>query len=229
MLHRRDARAKILVLLFFLVAVASTPVRYPLPLLLAFAALPLSAALAARLPVGAVLSRAAVVLPFCAAMALVSAATGDIQRAGALLVKSYLSALGALVTAGITPLPQLLNGLEGLGVPRFLLWVIHFLYRYLFVVSEQAQHMRLAAASRGSSGGSRFRMWRIRAATHALAVLFARSYAKAESTYRAMLSRGFQGRFQLPQTVNLNWGDVALLVLGSSVSLGLRLIPVLSR
>ena len=31
------------------------------------------------------------------------------------------------------------------GAPRFLLMVAQFLYRYLFVISEEAQHMRKAA------------------------------------------------------------------------------------
>ena len=37
---------------------------------------------------------------------------------------------------------------------------------------------------------------RFRAAAGALAVLFARSYGRAEEIHRAMLARGFQGHFQ---------------------------------
>jgi cobalt/nickel transport system permease protein len=225
-LHRRDPRAKTIALLAFLVVVATTPTAYAPYLLLWYAVLPLCAILAGRLPVAGVLARAAVVLPFCAVFAVTTALAGDVQRAAALVEKSYLSALAALAVAGTTPVPRFLRGMEALGAPRFLLWVVHFLHRYLFVVSEQAQHMRLAAASRGSTGGVSFRRWRVRAATGALAVLFAKSYGRAEATYRAMLSRGFQGRLQLLDPLKLNWGDYLLIVLGVSGPAGLKLALV---
>ena len=94
------------------------------------------------------LTRAAVVLPFTLVFAIITILAGDLERAGLLLGKSYLSALAVLALVSTTPLPQLLRGLEMLGVPRFLLMVAQFLYRYLFVISEEAQHMRVAAASR---------------------------------------------------------------------------------
>ena len=58
-----------------------------------------------------------------------------------------------LLVVSTTPLPVLLRGLEMTGAPRFLLMVAQFLYRYLFVISEEAQHMSKAAASRGASVG----------------------------------------------------------------------------
>lgn len=124
-------------------------------------------------------------------------------------------------------MPRLMSGLESMGVPRFLLWVIQFLHRYLFVVSEQAQHMRLAAESRGLAGGLRVRKWQARAATGALAVLFARSYGRAEGTYRAMLSRSFTGRLQLLVPHTFDWKDGLVLVLGVLVPVGLRQLMVL--
>ena len=220
-MHRRDPRAKIVALLAFLLVVATTPpsaARY----MLAYAALPVSALLLARLPLGGALLRAAVVLPFCAVFAVIRAATGDFGGAAALLEKSYLSALAVLVVAATTPVPLVLSGLESLGAPRFLLLVVQFLHRYLFVVSEQAQHMRLAAASRGSAGGPRFRRWRLRAATGALTVLFARSYLRAEGTYRAMLSRSFEGCIYLLSPPKFAGGDVLLVVLGVLAPLALR-------
>src|SRR5207247_9345794 len=132
---------------------------------------------------------------------------GDPARGAALILKSYLSALAALVVVSTTPLPVLLRGTEMLGAPRFLLMVAQFLYRYLFVISEQAQHMRKAAAARGGS---------FRAATGALAVLFARSYEQAGEIHRAMLARGFQGRFQPLAAPHFHSADVPFLVLGSA-------------
>jgi cobalt/nickel transport system permease protein len=102
-----------------------------------------------------------------------------------------------------------------LGTPRLLVLVAQFLYRYLFVLSEQAQHMRLAAACREGAGGHR-RKSRSRAATGAVAVLFARSYGRAEGVHRAMQARGFSGRFSLLGATRFGAQDAAFLVIVSA-------------
>ena len=219
-LHRRDPRAKTAALLVFLVALATAhrnlAVAGPLFLLLLAAGF-----LAARIPLAGALARAAVVLPFSLVFAAVTALAGDAPRAAALTAKAYLSAAAVLLLVSTTPLPLLLRGLEGLGVPRFLLMVAQFLYRYLFVISEEAQHMRIAAASRAGDG--RVRAARFRAAAGALAVLFARSYARAGDIYRAMVARGFDGRFRLLATPRFGAADAWFLVFAAGAPVLLRL------
>jgi cobalt/nickel transport system permease protein len=181
---------------------------------------------AARLPLGGVFLRAAAVLPFSATFAVVSALAGDTARAEALVVKSWLSAVAVLLLAATTPLPRLLAGLESLGVPRFLAVVVQFLYRYLFVISEQAQHMRLAALARASrSRGSRRIAARFRAAAGAVATLFARSEARAGAIHGAMLARGFAGRIEPLVTARIAVSDVLFLAVGVAAALALRLVP----
>lgn len=189
-LHSRDARAKLLALAAFLLVVATTPANAHISFA-AYAVVLLAGIFIAKLPAAGVLARAALILPFSGAFAALSWLAGDTTRAIALLERSYLSALAVLITASTTPLERMAAAMESLGVPRFLVLVIQFLYRYLFVISEQAQHMRLAAACRG---GWRGRVG-FRSAAGALAVLFARSYERAESVYRSMLARGFSGRY----------------------------------
>lgn len=212
-LHRRDARAKILALLVFLTVVAVSSRAFQ-PLALVFLAMLLAAAISAHLPVMGVLRRAAVVLPFSLTFAGISWLSGDPRRAALLVEKSYLSALAALLLVATTPLPQLLRGLDWLGVPGFLLMVAQFLYRYLFVITEQAHRMRLAGLCRGGfkRGGRGFR-----AAAGALGVLFARSYERAESIHRAMVSRGFQGHFRLLSTPRFRLADAAFLCLAAGL------------
>ena len=194
-LHARDPRAKILALLVFLIVLATTaPDAYST--LAIDSALLIAAILIARLPLAGLLARAAVVLPFSLVFALVSWLAGDAMRAQGLIEKSYLSTVSVLVLVGTTPLPLLLTGMERLGTPRLLVLLTQFLYRYLFVISEQAQHLRLAAACRQGAGNqSGHRRSRFHAAGGALAVLFARSYHRAEGIHRAMLARAFAGRF----------------------------------
>jgi cobalt/nickel transport system permease protein len=148
---------------------------------------------------------------------------GDPTRGVHLAVKSYLSALAVLLVVSTTPLPTLLRGLEALGAPRFLLMVAQFLYRYLFVVSEEAQHMAKAAQSRGATAAAMMgRAARFRAAAGALAVLFARSYARAAEIHHAMLARGFQGHFESPAPLHFRRADLALLAAGTLGTVALR-------
>jgi cobalt/nickel transport system permease protein len=158
------------------------------------------------------------VLPFSVTFAVFSIMSGESGRAEALVVKSYLSAAAVLVTVGCTPLPKLLWACEALGAPRFLVLVLQFLYRYLFVISEQAQHMRLAARSRGSAS----RGLGFRSAAGAIAVLFARSYARAEGIHDAMLARGAAGEIRLLDGARAGAWDFALLTLGIAIIAAVR-------
>jgi cobalt/nickel transport system permease protein len=222
-LHRRDPRSKTLALLVFLVLVATT--TRSLPVLGAVYFMLLCASLVlARLPFFPALARAAVVVPFTIAFALVTWLAGDPARGLALIAKSYLSALGVLILVSTTALPELLRGFEMLGVPRFILMIGQFLYRYLFVISHEAQHMRAAAASRGGGARSLSKRDRFRAAAGALAVLFARSYARAENIHQAMLARGFQGHFHLLAMRQFGWADAAFLAIATALPVAARVM-----
>jgi len=209
-IHKRDARIKLLASLVFLVVVATTP---PLawPCFAVYALVLLIATVTARLPLFGLLSRAALVLPFCVVFGATTWWIGDHARAIGLFEKAFLSAWTALWLAGTTALPRLLKAAEWFGVPRLLILVIQFLYRYLFVLSEQAQHMRLAAACRAGTVGVSRALFR--AAAGALAVLFARSYQRADGIHRAMQSRGFTGGFPVVALGRLTLADAAFLTL----------------
>jgi cobalt/nickel transport system permease protein len=155
---------------------------------------------------------------------LISWIGGDPVRAIALVEKTYLSAIAVLAVAGTTPLPALLKGFESLGAPRVLISVIQFLYRYLFVISEQAQHMRVAAACRA---GLRkiSRRNRFHAAAGALGVLFARSYFRADGIYRAMLARGYNGHLPVADPGRFSIADAAFAVLAVVALVALRVAP----
>ena len=220
--HRRDPRAKIIALLVFLVALATA--HRALPWLSVGLLLLLTAALlVARLPVWSILARAAWVLPFTLVFAFVCWAAGDPARGVSLVVKSYLSALAVLLIVATTPLPSLLWALEQARAPRFLLLVLQFLYRYLFVIVEEARHMRAAAAARGSAA----RQWlaggvRFRAAGGALAVLFARSYNRAGNIHQAMLARGFQGHFHAVEAAPFRPADIVFALAAALATVAVR-------
>jgi cobalt/nickel transport system permease protein len=222
-LHARDARAKILSLLAFLIVLATTPSGASMRVA-AYAVVALCAVLVGRLPLFGLLLRAGIVLPFSLTFALISWIAGDHLRAIALVEKTYLSSVAVLTIAGTTPLPALLRGFEGLGAPRMLISVIQFLYRYLFVISEQAQHMRVAAACR--AGLRKIgRRNRFQAAAGALGVLFARSYHRADGIYHAMLARGYNGRLPVTDPGRFQIVDAAFAALAVITLAALRIAP----
>jgi cobalt/nickel transport system permease protein len=191
-LHSRDARFKIVALLIFLTAIATNrPFRITAGLAY-LAALGAGIALA-RLPVGWIATRALVVVPFSAVFAGISILTGNTEQGLTLVGKSYLSALAVLLVVASTPLPSLLTGFARLGVPAILVTIIQFLYRYLFVITDEARRMWLAAQLRGSALSKTSRKERMISAGGTLAVLFGRSLEKAEGIHMAMLARGFTG------------------------------------
>jgi len=214
-IHRLDARAKILASLVILLSLALTDRSY-VQLLMSHFCLITALALAARLPLGALLLRGMLVLPFAGGVAVLNLFGGDLERAAGVLGKSYLSACTVLLLLATTPLPSLFRGLEFLAAPRFLLMVAHFVYRYLFVLSEQAQHMIQARRCRNCEGRGRLRLsWR--SASSTIAVLFARSYARAERIHQAMLARGFQGHFVLLRPPSFHLSSLVFLIATSAV------------
>jgi cobalt/nickel transport system permease protein len=219
-LHSRDARAKLGALFAFLIAVSTTPTRAQIAFA-AYAALLAGAMAASRLPAAGLARRAGLILPFSATFALITWWSGDPGRALALAEKSFLSGLASLLLIATTPLTQLLAALDTLGVPRLLILVVQFLYRYLFVISEQAQHMRLAARAR--QGAIRSNRLQFKAAAGALSVLFARSWERADGIYQAMLARGFSGRFSPFERPHFHTADFVLLGGVLAACVGIRL------
>lgn len=182
--HRRDARVKIVTTLALLIAITTAGARdWPVPA--TFAALLLAAAPACGLPALPVALRALSVSAFPLPFALLLAWQGRPIEGLALWLRAFACGVAILLLAGTTRLPELMHALRWFRMPALLAEVIHFVYRYLFLAAGRAQRMRTAAAARGGAS--------FRSAGALLAVLFARSYQRAEHIHRAMLSRGYNG------------------------------------
>ena len=196
-LHRRDARAKIVACLLVLAAIG-------MGFLVPAAALVATALLVSRLPVIPVLARACIVLPFSLGFILAAAIAGRPDQALHAALRSYVSAVCVLTLIGSTPSPVLLDALRRLGAPPFLLQVVEFVYRYALLIAEQVRRMALAATTRGARRS-------FAAVAGSVGVLFARSYERADAVHRAMLARGYTGRLH-PRTVpRFSAADLALI------------------
>jgi cobalt/nickel transport system permease protein len=222
--HRLDPRTKALVVLaFVLVVMAIPPTAW-----LAFAlstVLMAGLILLARLPLFYVLKRSAVVVPFVLMVAIslpffeggevagsynvwlwqVSVTYDGLIVLGNVVVKSWLSALSLILLSATTPFPRLLKGLERLGVPRVMVMILSFMYRYLFVLVDEAMRMGRARESRNLGGGL---LWRARTLGNMIGTLFLRSYGRAERVYQAMLARGFDGEMRTLSELRFGRADL---------------------
>jgi cobalt/nickel transport system permease protein len=216
-LHQRDPRAKLAALLVFLIALSTTPSSAQWGFA-AYAVLLILAVNRARLPILGLAARAALILPFSATFALLTWWSGDSLRALALAEKSFLSGMAALLLVATTPLTGWTAALESWRAPRMLILVIQFVYRYLFVVAEQAQRMRWAAACRGPQKPG------LRLAAGLVGVLFARSWQRADGVYHSMLSRGFRGRFVPAAPVPFGTSDALFFSTCLAACLAIRIL-----
>lgn len=109
------------------------------------------------------------------------------------LVLRFVLGMAALIAlVSMMRFPELLKGLEQMGVPRLLTTQLRFLDGYLFVLIDQAMHMRDRRARwRHAWRGPVSALGRSRGGQ--IGVLFLRTLELAERIHLAMVARGFEG------------------------------------
>jgi cobalt/nickel transport system permease protein len=214
-LHNLDPRIKVIVTIAFILSNALLPDGAWIAFGLAWSFI-IVANLFSGLGVGFTLKRSFIALPFAlAAITVLFSIPGDpvssfrfllweltITDAGLLrfvsiVVRSWLSVQLAILLVAVTEFPKVIHALTHLRVPVILTVIISFLYRYLFVLTDEVMRMlrarqaRSAAAAGARSGGSV--AWRARIAGNMAGQLFLRSYERSDRIYNAMLARGYKG------------------------------------
>ena len=221
--HALDPRAKVVGLLGVTVVAVSAPLAaWPVWALCALALVGVAAV--ARVPARVVWRRARVVLPIVLLVALLlpftrsggaSHAFGPLHVSeeglatfAAVAAKATIGTVSAVLLNATTPFPAVLRALEALRVPRLLVLIAAFTYRYLFVVAAEAGRLRAGLASRAYDprhalhGG---------AVGRAVSVLFLRTHARAERVHQAMLARGFAGTMPRAEPLHAGAADLAFL------------------
>jgi len=239
LIHAADARAKLPAALAYIFAVTLTPVgHWPA---LGLLALPLAGALVlSRVPLLLVLRRSALALPFLlAAVPLIFTKEGEalfsvplfgwtasqegLEAVLSILTKSWLSVMAAVLLTATTPTAELLRAMRALGLPRLLVATVSFMYRYLFVVGEEALRLMRARDSRSARlpdqrGGAAL-SWRAKVLGNMVGSLFLRTYERSERVYAAMQARGYDGE---PRFL---WGEAWRLI---DVALAVALVAYLA-
>jgi cobalt/nickel transport system permease protein len=120
-----------------------------------------------------------------------------------------------------TSFPSLLRALEALRVPRLLVLVAGFAYRYLFVLAGEARRMRVALAARGHAPRHALRAGAVgRLAT----ALFLRAHSRGERVHVAMLARGWAGAMPHATQLSLTRSDALFCAMVAGPPLAVRLL-----
>ena len=114
----------------------------------------------------------------------------SLLAAAGIVVKGTLGVLSAVVLSTSTTARELLRGLEKLHLPKLMVQIAAFMLRYVNVINDEMERMKVARESRGFIATG-IKHWRVLAT--AAAALFIRSYERGERVHLAMLSRGFDG------------------------------------
>lgn len=215
-LHRLDSRVKLPLALLFILSTALIP-HGAFPVIPLLFAITLSGAVLS-IGVGVMLRRALLALPFVLAAlpllftlpgeplaqfrigaTLITLSQAGVERLLSISLKSWLSVQAAILLTATTPLPELLLALRVLRLPRLLVSIIGLMWRYLFLMVEEASRMLRARAARsGASGDASLKLggsipWRGKTAGGMAGSLLIRSLERSDRVYAAMLSRGYDG------------------------------------
>lgn len=218
--HELDPRTKTLLTVGFVLAVVLLPDGAWGQFAMSWLMLAI-AALLARIPQRHLLTRALLAVPFAlAAVSVLFTLPGNavlalkirswtlimtdagLTRFITILLRSWLAVQAAVLLTATTQFPDLVHALRHLRVPHLLTAILSFMYRYLFVLADEALRLVRARASRsaGSKDGARVSLlWRARVTGGMIGQLFLRSYDRSERVHNAMLARGYTG---LMRTMN---------------------------
>jgi cobalt/nickel transport system permease protein len=114
----------------------------------------------------------------------------SLLAAAGIVVKGTLGVLSAVVLSTSTTARELLRGLEKLHLPKLMVQIAAFMLRYVNVISDEMERMKVARESRGFIATG-LKDWKVIAI--AASALFIRSYERGERVHLAMLSRGYTG------------------------------------
>jgi cobalt/nickel transport system permease protein len=201
--HELAPEAKVAATILFVLAVVATP-REAFWAFGLDAAILVSVALAAAVPLGQLARRLVIELPFLAfafflpfigqgeevQVGFLSLSVAGLWGAWNILVKGTLGVAATALLGATTTVPELLRGLERLRMPRPVVAITSFMIRYGDVITDDLRRMKIARQSRGYD--PRW-LWQVRALATSAGALFIRSYERGERVYVAMLSRGYDG------------------------------------
>lgn len=213
-----DAAALLLLALFMLIVI-SVP-KFDLAGVLAFGAVPLFAVSACRIPLRPMMQRLLAASPFILFMAAGNLfldrtpafsagsflVTGGMLSATVIAIKTLVTLTTLLSFMYAMPFHRFGMALRSLGVPEVFVTQLLLVYRYSFLLSEEASLMQKARELRSFNGKGKGAL----VTAKLIGALLLRTTARAERIYMAMSARGFRTALADKPPVRLTARDLAV-------------------
>jgi cobalt/nickel transport system permease protein len=234
-IHRLDPRAKLITTLLYILTVVSFD-KYTVTGLLPFVIYPIVLLAAGNLPPVYLLNKLLLVAPFAILIGLfnpiidrsVYLHVGSIGITGgwisfiSLLLRFVFTVGTVLVFIALTSFNGLCLALEQLRVPSIFIVQLLFLYRYLFVLMEEALRMSRARTLRAvNSSGIELRVFGT-----LVGHLLLRTLNRAERIHLAMCCRGFDGHMRLRRPSGFGTRETVFVLFWFSLFLTMRVYNI---
>jgi cobalt/nickel transport system permease protein len=234
-IHRLDPRGKVITTMLFVITVISYP-KYEVMSLIPFFIFPVLLLSLSDTPFLLIMKKVLFVSPFALFIGIFNpffdAGTVVLWRnihisAGwisllSIMMKFTLTISAALLLIATTSFPGICTALQRLAVPALFTSQLLFLYRYIFVLMEEAMRMARARDLRtfGAHGTG------IKVFVRLIGLLFIRTVERAERIYQAMLSRCFTGDVLSAKQYRFRLSDAAFVSMTIIFLVGLRIFNV---
>lgn len=221
-IHRLDPRAKLITTLVFIVSIVSFN-KYQLTAILPFVVYPVVLTAMAELPPLYLCKKVLMAAPFAFFVGVfnifwdrqVLVHVGPIGISGgwisfaSIMARFLITVSAALILIASTGFNAVCLALEKMGTPRGFVVQLMFLYRYIFVLADEASRMSRARSLRAFGGNGTG----IRVFGSMIGHLLLRTMDRAQRIHLAMLARGFDGEIRIARTIRFSGRD-ALFCLG---------------
>lgn len=189
-----DPRAKILAIIFCVVIVAL--LRDLIPLIISLS-LALSILIISNIPLKHIVKRYLIAFPFAVFASLSLLLYSGLWISLAMFLRVSTCVLLLILLSSTTPFFDLLKASQRLKVPKLIIVLCMFLYRYIFVMNEEYQRMKMARKARGFKGGKHlFDGKAMHVISSTAGMVLIRSYNRGVRIYDALLSRGYDGEIR---------------------------------
>ena len=231
-LHRIDPRAKVLVTLAFIVTIVSFD-KYAVTALVPLFLFPVVMVSLGNLPSCYIIKKIAILCPVALVAGMFNpffdrevllhigaiGITGGWVSFASIVVRAILTVGAAIILVGVTGFPAICQALERLGAPRVFAVQLLFLYRYLFVLTEEGARVSRARELRsfGEKGLG------LGSFGPLVGHLLLRTWRRAERIHVAMLARGFIGEFHTRREFRFGSKELLFLCGWSALFVMLRL------
>lgn len=229
--HRLDPRTKLLTTLVFIVCILSFG-KYEISGLIPYVLYPAVLMAMGKLPPGFIFEKTLLAAPFALFIGIFNPIMdrtillhlGPIGISGgwvsffSIMMRFTLTASAALVLIGVTGFNSVCMAVEKMGAPRIFAVQLLFLYRYIFVLADEASRVSRARGLRtfGSRGMG------IKVFASMIGQMLLRTLDRAKRIHLAMRCRGFDGEIRILRPMRLGGRDICFLMGWSAFFVGVR-------